>query len=290
MKKRKVKRYQQGGETELKQRGLELSKDDKVGFLERVKMGNIDDPSSEAYRRFGAGRAKMDIEAKTPVPKMGSDYSGRNMKSPEVAKAAEDRGDSSYAPKSRMSAADIGFTGGDEGPTLAEKKAQRETERKDAQRRAAARQKAKASVPDESSAETARIKRQAAEASKSAYDEEKQRQARMAKEQALETVSPESSLIGGFGLRAMKMLAQGLAGRQAAKEAAQTMGRRMEKDITPRAPQLTNEPLKIGREPLKLGMKKGGAVKKMASGGSVSSASKRADGIAQRGKTKGRIC
>jgi hypothetical protein len=37
------------------------------------------------------------------------------------------------------------------------------------------------------------------------------------------------------------------------------------------------------------GMKKGGKVKKMAKGGSVSSASKRADGIAQRGKTKGRI-
>ena len=35
----------------------------------------------------------------------------------------------------------------------------------------------------------------------------------------------------------------------------------------------------------KLGMKKGGAVKKMASGGSTSSASKRADGIASRGKT-----
>ena len=38
-------------------------------------------------------------------------------------------------------------------------------------------------------------------------------------------------------------------------------------------------------------MKKGGKVKKYASGGTVkSSASKRADGIAQRGKTKGRIC
>ena len=34
--------------------------------------------------------------------------------------------------------------------------------------------------------------------------------------------------------------------------------------------------------------KRGGNVKKMASGGSVSSASKRADSIAQRGKTKGR--
>lgn len=36
------------------------------------------------------------------------------------------------------------------------------------------------------------------------------------------------------------------------------------------------------------GLKKGGEVKKMASGGKVSSASKRGDGIAQRGKTRGR--
>jgi hypothetical protein len=38
------------------------------------------------------------------------------------------------------------------------------------------------------------------------------------------------------------------------------------------------------------GMRRGGTVKKYASGGSVSSASKRADGIAQRGKTRGRVC
>ena len=35
---------------------------------------------------------------------------------------------------------------------------------------------------------------------------------------------------------------------------------------------------------------KGGMIKKYAKGGSVSSASSRGDGIAQRGKTKGRIC
>jgi hypothetical protein len=34
----------------------------------------------------------------------------------------------------------------------------------------------------------------------------------------------------------------------------------------------------------------GGTVKKMAKGGSVSSASKRADGIAVKGKTRGKIC
>ena len=37
------------------------------------------------------------------------------------------------------------------------------------------------------------------------------------------------------------------------------------------------------------GRKAGGSIK-MASGGKVSSASSRADGIAQRGKTKGRMC
>jgi len=43
------------------------------------------------------------------------------------------------------------------------------------------------------------------------------------------------------------------------------------------------------------GMKRGGAVRskpqtKFASGGSVGGASRRGDGIAQRGKTKGRMC
>jgi hypothetical protein len=37
------------------------------------------------------------------------------------------------------------------------------------------------------------------------------------------------------------------------------------------------------------GMKKGGKVKKMASGGTTSSASKRGDGIAQHGKTRGKM-
>jgi hypothetical protein len=38
-----------------------------------------------------------------------------------------------------------------------------------------------------------------------------------------------------------------------------------------------------------IGLKKGGAVKKMASGGKVT-ASRRGDGIAQRGKTRGKMC
>ena len=56
--------------------------------------------------------------------------------------------------------------------------------------------------------------------------------------------------------------------------------------LTPKRLDEAKEAMRRARE----GMKKGGKVKKYASGGSVSSASKRADGIAQRGKTKGRIC
>ena len=54
-------------------------------------------------------------------------------------------------------------------------------------------------------------------------------------------------------------------------------GRDMEREILNNM--ITNPP-----------MKKGGMVKKMASGGMTSSASSRADGIATKGKTRGKIC
>jgi len=54
------------GDTEetYKQRGLEASSGDNVGFFERLRMGNIDQPGSEAYNRFGAGRGK-EVDAET---------------------------------------------------------------------------------------------------------------------------------------------------------------------------------------------------------------------------------
>ena len=73
----KFKRYEGGGEVEestAKQRGLDVSNKEKpVGFFERIRMGNIDDPSSEAYKRFGAGRgraaAAAEEERPAPVPR-----------------------------------------------------------------------------------------------------------------------------------------------------------------------------------------------------------------------------
>jgi hypothetical protein len=53
-----MKNDQMDDEAELKKRGLASA--DKVGFFERIRMGNIDDPSSEAYKRFGAGRGRSE--------------------------------------------------------------------------------------------------------------------------------------------------------------------------------------------------------------------------------------
>jgi hypothetical protein len=52
---------------------------------------------------------------------------------------------------------------------------------------------------------------------------------------------------------------------------------------------MENRPFRSSMYDKMKGRKAGGSVK-MASGGKVSSASSRGDGIAQRGKTKGRIC
>ena len=62
MKKRK---FQNGGDVDDKRRGLKASEGEKVGFFERLRMGNIDDPTSEAYKRLGAGRGRS-----IPAPDM----------------------------------------------------------------------------------------------------------------------------------------------------------------------------------------------------------------------------
>lgn len=177
----------------------------------------------------------------------------------------------------------------------------------------------------------------------------------------LERVNPEANLIGGPALRGMKALATGLAGKMAARgpasgfreapagllERSRNVSENLTKDmgpvqyagkrsmlqnqrgegvitppaapfaernkrmlmqnqrgegvITPPAP--VRPPRGGGKDPgarkptrdeldeMRMGsdyMRKGGKVKAYKSGGSVSSASKRADGIAMRGKTRGK--
>jgi hypothetical protein len=63
----KFKRYEGGGEIDSKESadkevGLKASKGEDVGFFKRLRMGNIDDPNSEAYKQFGAGRGRNAVE------------------------------------------------------------------------------------------------------------------------------------------------------------------------------------------------------------------------------------
>lgn len=100
----------------------------------------------------------------------------------------------------------------------------------------------------------------------------------------LEGVHPESYLLPGpFG--ALSKLATATRLKKLGPE-LNTVRAPMQKALE----YTGNQAKRLTNEPLKLGMKKGGAVKKMASGGKTSSASSRGDGIAQRGKTKGRMC
>jgi hypothetical protein len=93
---------------EDKKRGLSVSKGEKVGFLERLRMGNIDDPKSEAYKRFGAGRGKAEtakekaaIKSYKGPPEPG--FGSRDSPSPFTGSTGETKSPAKSAkPKNRI--------------------------------------------------------------------------------------------------------------------------------------------------------------------------------------------
>jgi hypothetical protein len=151
--------------------------------------------------------------------------------------------------------------------------------------------------------------------------------ARMESSQALEAVRPEEAMIGGGGLKGVAALARGLANRKGATAGGEKLAQYVTPELGYSQKVLQNNPTRqltgpsktelvardraaraAGREAERKefnqrgrdrfvestfegGMKRGGKVKKMASGGMArSSASSRADGIASRGKTRGKVC
>jgi hypothetical protein len=112
--------------------------------------------------------------------------------------------------------------------------------------------------------------------------EEKARMQKLIAKQGLERVEPEAIIPGPRMVANLLKSGAKFLGKDKLREYTMDEFERM-------TPKIGRESLKLTREPAKLGMKKGGSVKKMASGGKVSSASKRADGCAMRGKTKGRM-
>jgi hypothetical protein len=103
------RRFDEGGDVEAKMAGLEASnKEAPMGFFERLRAGNIDDPNSEAYKRLGAGRGRAEripVEDVTPIPKINNKSEGMGgvsaaiqaRKNAEAAGELQASGDASVA-------------------------------------------------------------------------------------------------------------------------------------------------------------------------------------------------
>jgi hypothetical protein len=98
------KGYADGGEVEaMKQEGLKASADEKVGFFERLRAGNIDDPSSEAYRRFGAGRGQADRQENMRDAAMAEAFkSAKPEQTSEPETMSRQEKDAAYSPLDRQ--------------------------------------------------------------------------------------------------------------------------------------------------------------------------------------------
>lgn len=86
--------------------GGEVFSGDKVGFWERLKAGNIDEPGSEAYNRWGAGKVDQSdaetnrlarhvkVDSDTPASHSGNAPEGDVEYTPPTRRAAMDEGTS----------------------------------------------------------------------------------------------------------------------------------------------------------------------------------------------------
>ncbi len=287
---KRYNRYQEGGDVEesaAKQRGLDISnKEAPVGFFERIRMGNIDEPGTEAYNRFGAGRGRAgapvpapstsaEEDRPRPVPRIPPQPNpifaagieqGRRQPSGD-ASVAEDYSGPRTKPIVTAPAKPAASKPKPERDRIAMPQGPMRGMRSDAGK----------SPPvvthgfpiyDTGSA-ASKIPGQSVKAP-----------------QGEKIDSSESGRNVGNALMATGALGLGAAGAykakkmyDAAKKLKAGMKKRPGKDFL--------EGLSVSDMTAK---KRGGAVKKYASGGMVSSASKRADGIAMKGKTRGKIC
>jgi hypothetical protein len=347
MAKTKVRRFDNGGETDEaadKAAGLEASKGEDVGFFERLRMGNIDDPSSEAYRRFGAGRGRAERAAKVPVEEakvipvaqIRAQAAQDEMRKRAEEEGAKEDGDARVAekyqgarsvtsepetPKVSKSSSETGAGAGrgrQGGPTADEQEAYRKKDKGTFSGRGGQ------GGPTAEELKAYRQK-QYEEADAAAKTPEGQRKLKeQAEKEAIQRVYPEEYLIGGPGLKGVaaaakklatpklrtieqaalpppqklltgpskaELLARDRAARAAAnrEEMLRENARRYGLDPKSERFKETSEAVRrsLGGDEFSV-LKKGGKVKSYKAGGMVSSASRRGDGIAQRGKTRGK--
>jgi hypothetical protein len=334
---KRAKRYDEGGdvaEAEAKKRGLDLSnKEAPVGFFERMRMGNIDQPGSEAYNRFGAGRGRdrgesVSVNQPMPAAPAAPAASSRPLSDPMYSDTGSSTGMGAAgtsqtitpsrpvapAPAVKPAATSVVpplidrtkpvGTGNQRGPTAEELAAY--TAEKNKKPSAAA----KMDVPGmNENAKKALYEDPTAllGAGAAGFGLYKLGKYLKGAKTAAEKASP---YLKELGTNAPNKL---LEGPRAASKAAEVT------DVVPKsAPsrsltgtaredaraneardKLMNS--KFVKKPNKgldesdttggaIGYKRGGKMKKYASGGMVSSASKRADGIATKGKTRCKIC
>lgn len=274
MMKRKVKRFDEGGEAELKKRGLEESKNERVGFFERLRMGNIDKPGSEAYEKFGAGRGRA-AEAKqreaqlpkdTTAMKARSEYTGTRFGQPDVEtdkKQAKD--EESKGPFSNVEAAVKSATSRDtESSAPAPVKKAMKVAEKAEPKKAAPKKEAESKYEDTG----AKVGSQG-----SFKFDSKPMSVEEARKKAKEMTS-------GKGLLSKITESPMETAERKAKEIRESKQAKSGDSFFKR----------FTESPMEKAERKAKEIRGYKSGGSVSSASKRADGIAQRGKTRGRIC
>ena len=370
----KFKRYEGGGEimgetdpkeAADKKRGLDISnKEEPISFFERIRAGNIDDPSSEAYKRFGAGRGRATpapaAEEEAPKPQVvarppakpnpifaagleqgkrqpsgdasvAEEYSGPRTK-PIVTSAEKPAASKPTAPKPTASKPTESKTKETdkpkyENPTRGMRSDAGTSPPVQSSGRSSEDKSAASKIPGQStkapqggekidSSETERNVNAALTATglggaaAGAYKLKKMYDASKAAKQALSSTKrlerPGTMAGKDFLMRdyegAAKTASKGVPKKQ--------LGFKKDSDVSDVVPKKTSyrsetNPTKRedaraneARDSLKnflnrdldRGMKKGGSVKKYSSGGMTSSASRRADGIATKGKTRGKMC
>ena len=309
---KKRKRFSEGGstETEDKARGLEASKSEKVGFLERMRMGNIDDEGSEAYRRFGAGRGKAE---RTPVEDRVATPVTRPTPTAQAAPVAavmDEMEEANARPPIPVSAGPkvenarvSAQSSKPSAPVKSSPKMQEQTYRRTSGDTGSRPKADTSNYSNEGRGREMTKEQQFAKADAEARSPEGvAKRKKQEAEQGLERVTPETALLPGGALKGLSAAAKKLAGSGKKTEAGSRaladkydevtfLGRGARRSMSPneslrgpKARELEAPRKKIrGPEPKKLSRRK---EDEFASGGSVSNASKRADGIATKGKTR----
>jgi hypothetical protein len=319
---KRVRRFQEGGEAALKAEGLAASnKDAPLGFFESLRrfgQGNIDQEGSEAYNRYGAGRGRMERAAASEFPSNAGNGATTRALAPVSANADAvkianaqgaremdeemyQRGDAAgkvldgadryrdYTPIAKpAAAAEVAAIVAKKKPATASSSANATDElRKYSRRAAQAAANARAKTPAPAPAAAPRNDASAIPTAPSTpAPTDRERLPEVTGMSNLEKLIAGTGIAGG----ALGIATKGKKIYQAGKKAFENF--RSAKDAAKKS-----SPSGVtGVMPNKFiytGAKKGGVVKKMAHGGSVkstvSTASKRGDGIAQRGKTRGKI-